>query len=372
METESNLSTSIQSPVRSILAEHEDPYRELNLAESGALTRCELNAGELDIELTFPYPVAGITRPLVKLLKPKFEALKDVKEAFIRIRQDVPVVPARSGTEAIPGVRQVICVASGKGGVGKSTTAVNLALALQVEGARVGILDADIYGPSQALMLGVQGQRPETHDGKTFEPVIAHGLPVMSMAFLLTERSPTIWRGPMVSGAFTQMLRQTNWGELDYLVIDLPPGTGDIQLTLSQQVPVNGAVVVTTPQDIALMDARRGIEMFRRVDVPVIGVVENMSLHTCSNCGHTEHLFGEGGGDRIAAEYETQLLGALPLALSIREQTDSGKPSVISDPDGSVAQLYREIARQVGARLALFARTQGGHDLITKTQGTDE
>ena len=221
-------------------------------------------------------------------------------------------------------------------------------------------------------MLGVQGQRPETPDGKSFNPVIAHGIPVMSMAFLLTERSPTIWRGPMVSGAFTQMLRQTNWGNLDYLVIDLPPGTGDIQLTLSQQVPVNGAVIVTTPQDVALIDARRGIEMFRRVGVPVLGVIENMSLHHCPQCGHTENIFGEGGGDKIAADYDTELLGALPLDLSIRQQTDVGKPTVISDPDGIIAQSYRDIARRTGARLALFAKRDGAGSLITKTQGIEE
>ena len=372
MKTEMILSTSIHDRVIAILSEHDDPYREANLSRSGVLTRCELKDGELDIELTFTYPLAGMTRSLVKQLKPKLEAIKDVNEAFIRVRHEIPVSPAREGTESIPGVRQVICVASGKGGVGKSTTAVNLALALQAEGARVGLLDADIYGPSQALMLGVQGQRPETPDGKSFNPVLAHGIPVMSMAFLLTERSPTIWRGPMVSGAFTQMLRQTNWGNLDYLLIDLPPGTGDIQLTLSQQVPVNGAVVVTTPQDIALLDARRGIEMFRRVEVPVLGVIENMSLHQCSKCGHTEHLFGEGGGERIAAEYETELLGALPLDLSIRHQTDIGKPTVISDPDGSIAQSYRDIARRTGARLALFAERDGSSNLITKTQGTDK
>jgi ATP-binding protein involved in chromosome partitioning len=371
-ETETILSTDIQTRVLQILAEHEDPYREVNLAETGVLTRCVLSGSELEIDLTFPYAMAGMTRTLVKLLKPRLEALRDVSDAFIRVLHDVPVVPAREGTEAIPRVRQIVCVASGKGGVGKSTTAVNLTLALHAEGARVGLLDADIYGPSQALMLGVQGQKPTTQDGKTFDPVIAHGIPVMSMAFLLTERSPTIWRGPMVSGAFTQMLRQTNWGDLDYLVIDLPPGTGDIQLTLSQQVPVNGAVVVTTPQDIALLDARRGIEMFRRVQVPVLGVVENMSLHRCSQCGHTEHLFGEGGGDRIAAEYDTELLGALPLDLSIREQTDRGRPSVISDPDGPVASAYRDIARRVGARLARFAAEHSRSGLITKTQGTDD
>ena len=372
MKTEMILSTSIHDHVIGILSEHDDPYCEANLGRSGVLTRCELRDNELDIELTFNYPLVGMTRSLVMQLKPKLEELKQVKEAFIRVRHEVPVTPAREGTESISGVRQVICVASGKGGVGKSTTAVNLALALQLEGARVGLLDADIYGPSQGLMLGVQDQRPETPDGKSFNPVIAHGIPVMSMAFLLTERSPTIWRGPMVSGAFTQMLRQTNWGNLDYLVIDLPPGTGDIQLTLSQQVPVNGAVVVTTPQDIALIDARRGIEMFRRVEVPVIGVIENMSIHRCSQCGHTENIFGEGGGDKIAADYDTELLGALPLDLSIRQQTDVGKPTVISDPDGIIAQSYRDIARRTGARLALFAKRDGAGSLITKTQGIEE
>ena len=361
------LSTSLKNDVIAILSEHDDPYCEKNLGQSGALTQCRLTDGELDVELTFKYPLAGMTRGLVKQLKPQFESLKDVREVFIRIQHEVPMTPAREGTESIPGVRQIICVASGKGGVGKSTTAANLTLALLAEGARVGLLDADIYGPSQALMLGVQGVRPETPDGKSFNPVIAHGVPVMSMAFLLTERSPTIWRGPMVSSAFTQMLRQTNWGDLDYLVIDLPPGTGDIQLTLSQQVPVNGAVVVTTPQDIALLDARRGIEMFRRVEVPVLGIIENMSLHRCSKCGHAEYLFGEGGGEKIAAEYETELLGALPLDRSIREQTDIGKPPVISDPDGVIAQTYRDVARRVGAKLALLAERDGSGDLIAKT-----
>ena len=366
------MTTSIHDRVIAVLSEHNDSYRETDLGRDGALTGCDLDDGELLIELTFPYPLAGVTPTLVTQLKPMLEGINDVQEAFIRVRHEVPITTTREGTESILGVRQVFCVASGKGGVGKSTTAVNLALALQAEGARVGLLDADIYGPSQALMLGVQGQRPETPDGKSFNPVIAHGISVMSMAFLLTERSPTIWRGPMVSSAFTQMLRQTNWGNLDYLVIDLPPGTGDIQLTLSQQVPVNGAVIVTTPQDIALLDARRGIEMFRRVEVPVLGVIENMSLHCCAKCGHTEHLFGEGGGDKIAAEYDTALLGALPLDLDIRQKADSGKPSVISDPDGSVAQMYRDIARRTGARLSMFAERDGSSNLITKTKGTDE
>ena len=366
------MTTSIRDRVTAILSEHKDPYLETDLGRNGALTRCDLNNGELFIELTFPYPLAGTIRTLVGHLKPKLEGINVVREVFIRICHKVPITTARAGTESILGVRQVFCVASGKGGVGKSTTAVNLALALQAEGASVGLLDADIYGPSQALMLGVQGQRPETPDSKSFNPVIAHGISVMSIAFLLTERSPTVWRGPMASSAFTQMLRQTNWGNLDYLVIDLPPGTGDIQLTLSQQVPVNGAVIVTTPQDIALLDARRGIEMFKRVEVPVLGVIENMSLHCCSKCGHIEHLFGKGGGDKIAAEYDTALLGALPLDLNIGQETDSGKPSVISDPDSSVAKMYRDIARRTGARLALFAERNGSSNLIIKTKGTDE
>jgi len=366
------LSSPIRERVLAVLAEHDDPYTELNLATTDVLRRCELNGKVLELELCFPYAMAGLTRALVKELKPALLTFKDVGDVYIRVTHDVPVVPAPAGREPLAGIRQVICVASGKGGVGKSTTAVNLALALSLEGARVGLLDADIYGPSQAMMLGVQGQRPTTKDGKTFDPIIAHGLTVMSMAFLLTERSPTIWRGPMVSGAFTQMLRQTNWGPLDYLVIDMPPGTGDVQLTLSQQVPVNGAVVVTTPQDIALLDARRGIEMFRRVEVPVLGIVENMSLHRCRECGHTEHLFGEGGGERIAAEYDTVLLGALPLDLAIREQTDGGRPSVIAEPDGPIAAAYRDIARRVGARLATIARNANAASLITTSTRTDD
>lgn len=365
------MSTNIRERVLELLAKHDDPYRNMNLAQSGVLTRCDITGKDLEIDLTFPYASAGMKNDLVNKLKPMLELNLAGYKAVIEVKIDVPVVPARVGTESLGGVRQILCIASGKGGVGKSTTAVNLALALQAEGARVGILDADIYGPSMALMLGVQGHRPDTPDGKRFNPVIAHGLPVMSIAFLLTERSPTIWRGPMVSGAFTQMLQQTNWGQLDYLVIDLPPGTGDIQLTLSQQVPVNGSVVVTTPQDIALIDARRGIEMFKRVDIPVLGIIENMSQHRCSKCGHTEHLFGEGGGDRIAGEYGTILLGALPLDKSIREQTDNGKPSAIGEPNDLIAETYRDIARHVGARLAQFADIGVGCNLITKTQGND-
>ena len=252
-----------------------------------------------------------------------------------------------------------MAVASGKGGVGKSTTSVNLALALSLEGAKVGILDADIYGPSQPMMLGIsEEQRPDFIDEKHFNPIVAHGIQSMSMGYMVTDKTPMVWRGPMVSGALQQLLTQCVWHELDYLVIDMPPGTGDIQLTLSQKVPVAGAVVVTTPQDIALLDAKKGIEMFRKVDIPVLGVVENMATHVCSNCGHEEHIFGTGGGERIAQEYQSELLGALPLDLSIREKTDGGTPTVIDDPDGDIAQTYRDIARKLAARLAMRGRNE--------------
>ena len=268
------------------------------------------------------------------------------------------------------GVRHVVAVASGKGGVGKSTVAVNLALALAVEGQSVGLLDADIYGPSQAMMLGVSdGTRPGQKDGKWLVPVVAHGLQTMSMAYLTTESTPMVWRGPMASGALQQMLTQTLWRELDVLIVDMPPGTGDIQLTLAQKASVSGAVIVTTPQDIALLDARKGIEMFRKVEIPVLGIVENMAVHTCSNCGHQEHVFGSGGGHRIAADYRTAVLGSLPLDMAIREQTDAGHPPLLSDPDGSVSGSFRAIARAVIDQLA--AMDDGGATAPSITVSND-
>jgi len=250
-------------------------------------------------------------------------------------------------------IKHIIAVASGKGGVGKSTTAVNLALALHTLGSKVGLLDADIYGPSQQVMLGVaQDVRPGQQGNEYLLPVLAHGIKTMSMGYLVTERTPMVWRGPMAGGALTQMLEQTLWGELDYLIIDMPPGTGDIQLTLSQKANVSGAVIVTTPQDIALLDARKGIEMFRKVDVPILGIVENMAVHICSECGHREHIFGEHGGARIAADYDVALLASLPLAVSIREQTDSGNPTVVAEPDSAVTAIYLEAAAAVQAALA--------------------
>ncbi len=269
-------------------------------------------------------------------------------------------VASHQGSESAPAmanVRNIIAVASGKGGVGKSTTSVNLALALAAEGARVGLLDADIYGPSVQMMLGVaSGTRPKQYGSQHLLPVEAHGLQSMSMAYLVTEKTPMVWRGPMASGALQQLLNQTYWQDLDYLIIDMPPGTGDIQLTLSQKVPLAGAVIVTTPQDIALLDAKKGIEMFSKVSVPVLGVVENMAVHICSQCGHAEHIFGEGGGDAIAAEYGVPMLGALPLSLQIREQADSGQPVMAADPDGEAAGLYRDVALNMAAALAKRSR----------------
>lgn len=270
--------------------------------------------------------------------------------------------------QALQSVKHIIAVASGKGGVGKSTTSVNLALALHQEGYKVGLLDADIYGPSQAMMLGIkEGTRPQVLEGKWFQPVVSHGVCSMTMGYMATENTPMAWRGPMATGALLQLISQTLWGELDFLIIDMPPGTGDIQLTLAQRVPVTGAVIVTTPQDIATLDARKGIEMFRKVEIPVLGVVENMAMHTCSQCGHSEHIFGEGGGLQIAKRYNTELLGSLPLALSIRESTDLGKPSVVAEPEGEIAKAYRDIARKT-AKLAKTQREQANVVKIFTTE----
>ena len=261
----------------------------------------------------------------------------------------------QQGVKLLPGVKNIIAVASGKGGVGKSTTAVNLALALAAEGASVGMLDADIYGPSQPMMLGISG-RPESQDGKRLEPMTGHGIQAMSIGFMIDVDTPMVWRGPMVTQALEQLLRETNWQELDYLVVDMPPGTGDIHLTLAQKIPVTGAVIVTTPQDIALLDARKGLKMFEKVGIPILGIVENMAMHVCSKCGTIEHIFGEGGGERMAKEYDVDYLGGLPLDIRIREQADSGCPTVVADPDGALAGSYREIARRIAVKIADKAR----------------
>ena len=279
------------------------------------------------------------------------ESLPNVSFERISITQKIAQSDTHNSAQLIPGVKNIIAVASGKGGVGKSTTTVNLALALSKEGARVGVLDADIYGPSQTHMLGLEGVRPEVKNGNRIIPPVAHNIQCISMGNLVTEKTPMVWRGPMVSGALQQLLNNAEWDDVDYLIVDMPPGTGDIQLTLSQSVPVSGALIVTTPQNIALLDAQKGIEMFRKVSIPVLGVVENMATHTCSNCGHTEAVFGEGGGDRLAQDYDVDVLGRLPLTLDIREQTDAGTPPVAHDPESIISHEYRKIARKLGANL---------------------
>jgi len=315
---------------------------------------CELveENGLVTVTLKLGVHQPGIAESIRQQLQ---EALSDLPSNQLKIVEQLEVLPAQSvqaaQTQQVSGVKNIVAVASGKGGVGKSTTAVNIALALAHDGAKVGILDADIYGPSQPQMLGVGGKRPEMHSENMMLPVSAHGLKVISMGNLVTEKTPMVWRGPMVSGALQQLLNNTYWGELDYLIIDMPPGTGDIQLTLSQSVPVSGSVIVTTPQDIALLDARKGIEMFQKVDIPVLGVVENMSTHVCSNCGHVEAIFGERGGDELAREYGVEVLGHLPLTLDIRLQTDSGVPPLITDPQSAVSLEYLGIARQLALGL---------------------
>ena len=343
-----------------------------NLVDAGRVEAASVMGDTATIILS--PPVAG--EPDLDRLRPEIEQAVSALDGIGRVRTVMTAHRENAGTQgrqkpqkrqndrtgATPKpAKRIIAVASGKGGVGKSTTAVNLALALHAEGARVGILDADIYGPSIGMMLGVpEGKRPDVRENKYFVPMLAHGLQANSMAFVTTDKTPMVWRGPMVSGAVMQLLQQTLWNELDYLIVDMPPGTGDIQLTLAQKVPVTGAVIVTTPQDIALLDGKKGIEMFRKVDIPVLGVVENMSVHICSNCGHEEPLFGHGGGERIAQEYDTTLLGQLPLHMTIREQTDGGTPSVIAEPDSEVARRYRDIARRVGAELSTRERNLSG------------
>ena len=301
------------------------------------------------------YPAQSQLELIRGLVVAAVAAVEGVSAVNANVYSKIVAHTAQRGIKLMPNVKNIIAVASGKGGVGKSTTAVNLALALQAEGARVGILDADIYGPSLPMMMGISG-RPESLDGKSMEPLENYGVQVSSIGFMIDPAEPMVWRGPMVTQALVQLLEQTNWRDLDYLVIDMPPGTGDVQLTLSQKVPVTGAVIVTTPQDIALLDARKGLKMFEKVGIPILGIVENMSTHICSNCGHQEAIFGAGGGAKMCAEYGVELLAAMPLTMSIREQADSGSPTVVADPTGTVATLYKEIARKVAIKVAEKAK----------------
>ncbi len=338
---------SVQDALKSVL----DPNTGRDFVSTKAIKNLTISADDVafDVELGYPAKsqIAGLRKDLIAAVK----AVPGVANVSVNIVTKITAHAVQRGVQLLPQVKNIVAVASGKGGVGKSTTAVNLALALAAEGARVGLLDADIYGPSIPMMMGIEG-RPESEDGQSMEPMENYGVQVMSIGFLVDKDEAMIWRGPMATQALEQLLRQTNWKDLDYLVVDMPPGTGDIQLTLSQRVPMTGAVVVTTPQDIALLDAKKGIKMFEKVGVPILGIVENMAVHVCSNCGHVEHIFGADGGKKMAAEYNMDYLGALPLNMQIRLQADSGKPTVVSDPDSEVAGLYKAVARKVALAIA--------------------
>ncbi|MDZ7752018.1 MAG: iron-sulfur cluster carrier protein ApbC [Gammaproteobacteria bacterium] len=329
-----------------------DPYLGKDVVGANCVKGIEIDGGKVTVNISLGYPAKSSRDKLAGELRERVAAVDGVSECEVNVTSKVVAHSVQKGVQPMPNVRNIIAVASGKGGVGKSTVAVNLALSLAAEGARVGILDADIYGPSQPRMLGVSGQ-PESKDGKSLEPMMNYDIQAMSIGFLIEEETPMIWRGPMVTQALEQLLKDTNWNDLDYLIVDLPPGTGDTQLTLAQKIPVSGAVIVTTPQDIALLDARKGLKMFEKVNVPVLGIVENMSIHICSNCGHEEHIFGQGGGERMAEQYEVDFLGAVPLDGHIREDTDGGKPTVVNDPDGRIAEIYRDIAKRAAAKLSL-------------------
>jgi ATP-binding protein involved in chromosome partitioning len=326
------------------------------LAGPGASFDVERRGSSWHVTIRLGFPLAASGERLTDALRVHCAAVLAGATLEVTIVSSIVAHAVQHGLKPLPGAHNLIAVASGKGGVGKSTVAVNFALALAAEGARVGLLDADIYGPSQPRMLGLTGRRPETRDGKTLEPLLAHGIEAMSIGFLVDEQQPMAWRGPMVTSALNQLLTQTHWGNLDYLVVDMPPGTGDIQLTLAQRVPVSGAVIVTTPQDIALADARKGLEMFQKVHVPVLGVVENMSLHICSRCGHEEHIFGEHGGRTLSEQYGVPLLGTLPLDGRIRQETDDGRPTVAADPKSPLAQAFTEAALRAVGELAARAK----------------
>ncbi|NDP42349.1 MAG: iron-sulfur cluster carrier protein ApbC [Aromatoleum sp.] len=340
-----------EADVQARLSALTDPNTGRDFVSGKAVKKVAVSGSDLTVDLQLGYPAKSQHEILRKLVAQDLSSLPGAGKVTVNVTQKITSHAVQRGVKLVAGVKNIIAVASGKGGVGKSTTAVNLALALAAEGAKVGVLDADIYGPSQPTMLGIAG-RPESKDGKTLEPLEAYGLQAMSIGFLIDVDTPMVWRGPMVTQALEQLLKDTNWRDLDYLVVDMPPGTGDIQLTLSQKVPVTGAVIVTTPQDIALLDARKGLKMFEKVGVPIVGIVENMSIHICSKCGHAEHIFGEGGAKKMCADYNVPFLGGLPLDIRIREQADSGRPTVVADPDGKLAQIYREIARKTAVFVA--------------------
>ncbi|MBK6743575.1 MAG: iron-sulfur cluster carrier protein ApbC [Hydrogenophilales bacterium] len=331
-----------------------DPNTQQDFMATKSARNIKVEGGRVSLDVVLPYPAKLVMADIKKMIEDKIAAVTGVESVAANVSWKIVAHSVQRGVKLIPNVKNIIAVASGKGGVGKSTTAVNLALALAAEGATVGMLDADIYGPSQPTMLGIHG-RPISEDGESLEPMMGHGLQAMSIGFLIDVDTPMVWRGPMVTQALEQLLNNTKWKEIDYLVVDLPPGTGDIQLTLAQRVPVTGAVIVTTPQDIALIDARKGLKMFEKVGVPILGVVENMSLHICSSCGHEERIFGEGGGEKMCKDYGVEFLGGLPLDIRIREETDAGKPTVVAEPDSRIAEIYRQIARRVAVKVGDLA-----------------
>jgi ATP-binding protein involved in chromosome partitioning len=343
--------TISQETIQTALKNLIDPNTGRDFISSKSAKNIKVDADNVSVDIVLGYPANSVMESVKSLVESHLQRIESVKSVTVNIGSRIATHKAQQGVQILPNVKNIIAVASGKGGVGKSTTSVNLALALAAEGATVGLLDADIYGPSQPQMLGISG-RPESMDGKSMEPMLAHGIQAMSIGFLVDTDTPMVWRGPMVTGALEQLLRDTKWRDLDYLVIDLPPGTGDIQLTLAQKIPVTGAVIVTTPQDIALLDARKGLKMFEKVGIPILGIVENMSTHICSQCGHEEHIFGAGGGALMCKDYNVDLLGSLPLDIKIREQADSGKPTVIAEPDSKIADIYKEIARKAAIKIA--------------------
>jgi len=345
--------TDVQGALKNLI----DPNTKKDFVSGKSVKNVKVSGSDVSLDIMLGYPAKSVMDEIRAMVEAHLK--KSLPGAGkISVNASSKVVPhaVQRGVKLVEGVKNIIAVASGKGGVGKSTTAVNLALALAAEGARVGVLDADIYGPSQPTMLGISGQ-PKSVDGKSLEPMTNHGLQAMSIGFMIdSEDTPMVWRGPMVTQALDQLLHQTRWDDLDYLVVDLPPGTGDIQLSLAQKVPVTGAVIVTTPQDIALMDARKGLKMFEKVGIKIVGIVENMSTHICSKCGHEEHIFGAGGGEKMCADYNVEFLGGLPLDIRIREQTDSGNPTVVADPDGKIAKEYKQIARRIAVKVADMAQ----------------
>ncbi|MBN8449793.1 MAG: iron-sulfur cluster carrier protein ApbC [Candidatus Accumulibacter sp.] len=342
--------------VQAALKDLIDPNTHKDYLSTRSARNIKVDGADVSLDIELGYPAKTQLDEVRRAVITRLRTIPEIGNVSVNVSVKIVAHTVQRGLKPLPGVKNIIAVASGKGGVGKSTTAVNLALALSQEGATVGLLDADIYGPSQPQMLGLVGQKPESQDGVSMDPLLAYGLQAMSIGFMIDIDSPMVWRGPMVTQALEQLLKQTNWQNVDYLVVDMPPGTGDTQLTLAQKVPVTGAVIVTTPQDIALIDARKGLKMFEKVGIPILGLVENMSIHICSKCGHEEHIFGQGGGEQMCKDYDTEFLGALPLELSIRELTDSGKPTVVGAPDSRAADIYRTIARRLAVKIAERAR----------------